>query len=40
MVALVLIESIRQWSAVLRGKQQIVIRETPFVRTRLAEDRI
>jgi carbon starvation protein len=40
MVALVLIESIRQWRAVLRGKKEIVMRETPFVRTRLAEDRI
>jgi carbon starvation protein len=40
MVALVLIESIRQWRAVLRGEKEIVMRETPFVRTRLAEDRI
>ena len=40
MVALVLIESIRQWLGVLRGQRAIVMRETPFVRTRLAEDRI
>jgi carbon starvation protein len=40
MVALVLIESIRQWRAVLRGEKEIVMRETPFVKTRLAEDRI
>jgi carbon starvation protein len=40
MVALVLFESIRQWIAVLRGRKEIVVRETPFVRTRLAEDRI
>jgi hypothetical protein len=40
MVALVLIESIRQWLGVLRGQRAIVLRETPFVRTRLAEDRI
>jgi hypothetical protein len=39
-VALVLFESIRQWIAVLRGRKEIVVRETPFVRTRLAEDRI
>lgn len=40
MVALVLIESIRQWFGVLRGQREIVMRETPFVRTRLAEDRL
>jgi len=40
MVALVLIESIRQWTTVLRGTKQVIVRETPFVRTRLAEDRI
>jgi carbon starvation protein len=40
MVTLVLIESIRQWVAVLRGPQNVLVRETPFVRTRLAEDRI
>src|SRR5438270_2159714 len=40
MVALVLIESVRQWVGVLSGREEIVMRETPFVRTRLAEDRI
>ena len=40
MVTLVLIESIRQWVAVLRGPENMLVRETPFVRTRLAEDRI
>jgi carbon starvation protein len=40
MVALVLIESLRQWLEVLRGQREIVMRETPYVRTRLAEDRI
>lgn len=40
MVALVLFESVRQWVAVLRGQQEILLRETPFVRTRLLEERI
>jgi carbon starvation protein len=40
MVTLVLIESIRQWVAVLRGPQNALVRETPFVRTRFAEDKI
>jgi carbon starvation protein len=40
MVALVLIESLRQWITVLRGTHEIITRETPFVKTRLAEDRI
>jgi carbon starvation protein len=38
MVALVLIESARQWIAVLSGNREARIKETPFVRTRLAED--
>jgi carbon starvation protein len=40
MVALVLIESLRQWITALRGTHEVVTRETPFVRTRLAEDQI
>jgi carbon starvation protein len=40
MVTLVLIESVRQWVAVLRGPQNALVRETPFVRTRFAEDKI
>jgi carbon starvation protein len=39
MVALVLIESGRQWIGVLTGKTQSRVKETPFVMTRLAEDR-
>jgi carbon starvation protein len=39
MVALVLIESVRQWVAVLRGREESRVKESPFVMTRLAEDR-
>ena len=39
MVALVLIESIRQWIGVLTGKQEARVKESPFVMTRLAEER-
>jgi carbon starvation protein len=39
MVALVLIESVRQWIAVLSGRDEARVRETPFVMTRLAEER-
>jgi carbon starvation protein len=38
MVALVLIESARQWIAVLSGNREARVKETPFVRTKLAED--
>jgi carbon starvation protein len=38
MVALVLFESARQWIAVLSGRQETRVRETPFVMTRLAEE--
>jgi carbon starvation protein len=38
MVALVLIESARQWIGVLSGKKESRVKETPFVMTRLAEE--
>jgi carbon starvation protein len=38
MVALVLIESARQWIAVLTGREAARVKESPFVMTRLAED--
>jgi carbon starvation protein len=39
MVALVLIESVRQWMRVLSGREQARVKEAPFVMTRLAEER-
>jgi carbon starvation protein len=39
MVALVLIESVRQWIGVLTGKQEVRVKESPFVMTRLAQER-
>jgi carbon starvation protein len=39
MVTLVLIESVRQWKLVLSGREQASVKESPFVMTRLAEDR-
>ena len=39
MVALVLIESLRQWIAILRGREVVPVREAPFVITRLTEER-
>jgi carbon starvation protein len=39
MVALVLIESVRQWIGVLRGEKESHVKEAPFVMTRLAEER-
>ena len=38
MVALVLIESARQWIGVLRGREEVRVKESPFVMTRLAEE--
>jgi carbon starvation protein len=35
MVALVLIESVRQWIGVLRGREEVRVKESPFVMTRL-----
>ena len=40
MVALVLIESARQWIGVLTGAKEARVKEAPFVMTGLAEDRI
>jgi len=40
MVALVLFESVRQWIAILTGKKAARVTETPFVMTRLAEERV
>src|SRR5439155_10609667 len=37
MVALILLESARQWLGVLSGKKEARVRESPFVVTRLAE---
>jgi len=39
MVTLVLVESARQWIGVLRGVRDAQVKETPFVMTRLAEER-
>ena len=39
MVALVLIESGRHWMGVLTGRKQVLVKEAPFVMTRLAEER-
>ena len=39
MVALVLIESVRQWVGVLIGREEARVKESPFVMTRLAEER-
>ena len=39
MVALVLIESLRQWIAILQGGEVARVREAPFVMTRLSEER-
>jgi carbon starvation protein len=38
MVALVLIESVRQWIGVLRGEKESHVKEAPFVMTQLAEE--
>jgi len=40
MVALVLIESARQWIGILSGSREARVKEAPFVMTRLAEERI
>ena len=39
MVALVLFESIRQWIGVLSGGKEAQVKESPFVMTRLSEER-
>src|SRR5208337_4139220 len=39
MVTLVLVESVRQWLGILRGTNQAQVKESPFVRTRLVEER-
>ena len=39
MVTLVLVESARQWIGILRGTREVRTKETPFVRTRLVEER-
>ena len=38
MVAMVLIESARKWTAVLTGREEARVKESPFVMTRLAEE--
>jgi len=40
MVALVLMESVRQWIGVLTGRREARVKEAPFVMTRLAQERI
>jgi len=39
MVTLILLESARQWFGLLRGTRGIRLKESPFVITRLAEER-
>jgi carbon starvation protein len=39
MVTLVLVESVRQWAGILSGAKEPRMKESPFVRTRLAEER-
>jgi len=39
MVALVLVESARKWVAVLTGREEARVKESPFVMTRLVEER-
>src|ERR1700691_2949929 len=39
MVTLVLVESLRQWNLVLSGREQASVKESPFVMTRLVEER-
>ncbi len=39
MVALLLIESLRQWVGIFRGREVARVREAPFVMTRLTEER-
>jgi carbon starvation protein len=39
MVTLVLIESARQWVGVISGRKEARVKETPFVMTRLTEER-
>jgi hypothetical protein len=38
MVTLVLVESGRQWLGILQGTREARIKESPFVRTQLAEE--
>jgi carbon starvation protein len=38
MVALILIESVREWSGVLSGKKEAQVKEAPFVPTRFATE--
>jgi carbon starvation protein len=40
MVAVVLGESLRHWIGILSGREEAQIKESPFVMTRLAEERI
>jgi carbon starvation protein len=39
MVTLVLVESARQWMAILSGSREARVKESPFVKTRLVEER-
>jgi carbon starvation protein len=40
MVALILLESLRQWFGILSGKKEAQTKESPFVVTRLAEEQV
>jgi carbon starvation protein len=39
MVTLVLVESARQWIGIVSGAREARVKESPFVRTRLVEER-
>jgi len=39
MVTLILLESARQWLGLLSGKREALLKEAPFVATRLTEER-
>ena len=39
MVTMVLVESLRQWRGILNGTKPAPVKESPFVQTRLAEER-
>jgi carbon starvation protein len=39
MVTMVLVESLRQWWGILSGTKQAPVKESPFVQTRLVEER-
>jgi carbon starvation protein len=40
MVGLILVESLRQWFGILSGRKEAQTNESPFVVTRMAEERV